>query len=649
MFNYLINTLKIHNQTRVETLKLNSFGDLLLFTYTSLFTIHTFISLTLQCTYVNLKTTTDMKAFNLDRNVTIMQVQNIMLSVGQIYRLAGTPGISYYSSICFVPITYYFIKMVFDGKVFNYFNNNTLISYLIEPDLENERISKQIEICLHKVINSNINFTRSITNNENDKLNRSDHFNQVNYLSKKSHISENNENFYRLQEQTLAEGAPTSIEIDNLKHRVKSISAAEDKILANYKNDMYQVYERKDFKSNDWIARSTLLNSLAKQLSYLTVLSVFKSRVWPINRNSIWAENIKRFWLNSYIILSVIFWLAGQILIYFINYTSLKPMLLSDNSSSGDNFYHISILDRLSCAESHIHAYFILEWMVIPITIIIIGIKDQMEHLLSLKPKINQVYKRTKGLEKDYYNNGVLIRENFNLLNEQLKNDLLFECDKEAIELYISYQIFREDVQALFEVAKQIINQGVSQGGLILTPLLLFYRGIPDHLVVIFSIAVLSVVIMLNGLFCISAALHTASRQVSKSAWSFVAFAEGHICYRYALLSKQLSILKNVHTNYNETVGFKNFQVIPKNSNKMEVDCEYYYNSSISPHTILLWRRLVKNNEFLDDKLVCKLYGIFQINYSMILRFNYWLISLALFSITFNDNDEKYLKFSKRF
>lgn len=648
MFNYLNNRLKIHNETRGETFKLNSFGDFLLFTYTVLFTIRTLVNLILQCLYVYLKTTTyDIRAFNLDRNVTILHVQNIMLSFGQIYRVAGTPGISYYSAIFCTPVTYYFVKMVFDGKIFNYLNNNTLISYLIEPDLENERISKQIENCLHKVINSNINFTRSITNNESAELNESDHYN---YLNRKSYTNKkhlNDGNFYRLQEQAIPEASAT-IQIENLKHRVKSISAAEDEILANYRYDMYQVNKRRKFKCSDWFARFTLVNCLAKQLSYLTVLSVFKTRVWPPNRNSIWADNIKSFWLKVYIISSSTFWLTGQVLIYFVNYTSLQPILAND-STKKDDFHQLTLLDRILCAESHIHIYFILEWMVIPVTIIIIGIKDQMEHLLSMKPKLHKVYKRTKRLERDFYNGKVLMKENFNVLDEQLKNDLQFECDKEAIELYISYQIFREDVEALFEVTRQVISQGVSQMGLTLIPLLIFFRGIPDHLVIIFPLSVSFILMVLNGSLCVSAALNTACRQVSKSARSFVAFAEGHICYRYALLSKQLSIFKNIHSNYNATVGFKNFEVVSKNSNKIEIDCEYYYNSSISPHTILLWRRLVKNNKFLDDKLVCKLYRIFRINYGMILRFNYWLISLALFSVTFNDNDEKYLKFSRRF
>lgn len=624
---------KNNNNTEYETYKLRSLGNKILFIYCLLFTARSLIGLILQCTYLSVQSSPDdVKTFHYDKNTTLLTIQNLMVSFGQVYREIGTPGSFYYSTILFGSICYYFVKVIFGGKLFNYNRNNSLISYLKNSSLENRRISQRMDACLHQIINSNINFTQSIINHQGI----SGELYGDTLSSDKSYGVDSTE----AVQETLLSG-----QNENLKRRIETElnPVQEDKFLSlNNQNNL--AYEKKNFNHNNWIARSTMKNSLKQQLCYLKTLSAFKWKIWPTNRRLIWAKSIKTFWSKLYLSMSVTFWLVGQLSVSYINDSSLKKIALS--SSTNEDFKRITILDRLSCFESHFQAFFLLEWIVTPVTVLVCCVIDQMKYLSSLKPKMCQIYERTRRSE---LTSSSKRNEFYDFkLNEQLRKDLKFECDKEALELYISYHLCCEDVQSMIEVAQQVVGQCVAHVGLSLIPTLTFYREISDGLFVVLFTVVLLIITTLNGSFCLCASLHASCSRVAKLVWNFVAFAEGHNCESYTSSARQQSsVFKKGHSNYLDSIVFGDLGTY--NSNRMELDCEYYSSSSITPHTVLLFRRLVKNHEFIQDKLVCKLYGIFKIDFSGILKLNYWLMSLVLFSMTYNDNDERFLKFSKRF
>lgn len=617
-----------HNLSRNGVLKLNKF----IFLYCVLFTARTLINFILQCTYISVKSSPDdIKTFDHDKNATLLRIEDLMVKFGQVYRAAGTPGLFYYSAYLSALIFYYFPKIISNATVFDYINDNSLISYLTGPILENRRISQRIDSCLNQIINSNINFMRSI--NEQGIL-RTFYKDIQGNQNNKPYGIDLLEKIYHPQEavpETLLPNRGV-----NLRRKAKTISAAGDKLLLNYKNSL--AYEKQKFNYDRRIAKSTLENSLKQQLSYLTTLGAYKWKIWPPNRRPIWARNIKQSWLKLYHTMTICCWFVGQLSLTYANRSSSE--LLIGNSGDRD-VKSLTIFDRLLYTETHIFVFFLTDWVATPVTVLIVCVLDQLKYLSSLKPKISKIYERTRRLERDYFGH-----KNFKL-NEQLRKDLQLECDKEAIELYISYHICREDTHSTIEVAQQVMNQCLTNVAVSLIPMLVFYKEIPEEIFSGFQIILLTFMLTLNGSFCICASLHADCSKVAALAWNFVAFAEGHNCDMYISSRQNYSILKKALDTSMDS--FVSGDIGTYGPNEIEVDCEYYSGSSINPHTVLLWRRLVKNHEFLRDKLVCKLYGKFKIDYNGILKFNFWFISFVLLSIAKTGNNDQFAMFSRRF
>lgn len=594
-----------------QSLPIKTVGKYILFTVCLVRCVIELFYLILQCLYLILLQSSDGEASKTNC-FTIDQVQELMRSFGSLFRAIKTAGIFYNSLFILNMSCYYLTRILPAGHSFDYITGNRLFLFFSEPKSEEKRMKERIDKCLHQIINSNINFMRAITGE-----------------SVASKLNEETFQDYELQTEIYSQRyisdilGPLSPPNGASGLRLESISAEEDELMncKNHSPFCACEIEQKPFGCNDWVARSVLVYSLNQQLKHLTKLTLNKCRVWPPNRNQIYANEIKSYWLKFYLISTVMFWLGGQVFTSLAIYLSREAL---KDGSRDEKYQRFTLLDRCHCIEYHIFTFFSLEWFFVPITILLTGIKDQMSFLRSLKPKLQQICSRIRRLENFQNNGSQSIKSDFKLVDE-IRRDMQFECDKEAIELYIGYYLCRDEVGALIETVQKVMNRSVFYMTFSLLPMLAFFSEIPlDHLS-IFVVTIFAILGMINLGFYMCAMLNASCCRVAKLPWSLVAFSEGHTSDRYEFFRKHSLRHKQSNFGYANSSPLIN-EITESHNSRLELDFEYYSHSAIHPHTILLWRRLIENVDLFNDRLVCKLYGVFNINFAAILRFNYLLL-----------------------
>lgn len=554
------------------------------------FGLRTLFHLILQCIYLSPRETfiSNMLEKCL---ISFESLKNFMVTTGQAYRGIGTTGIFYYS-ILFLSLVFFHIRNLIPGKqVFDYFEHNNFIKFMRTPEIEVKRIYRQIDFHLKCITKSNIEFTRK--------------------LMRESIMDE---------ERDI--GMPNIIVSGGMKklsYRAKKVFDNTGYKPATHNND----HPDKEAKRVSYLSsKDILLYSLSNQLRHLNELSVDKYKVWPPNRNPIWAEDIKRFWITLDRNSAIFFWFVGQVCCCSITY--LAYLSLSDFSGEYEKQEEFSFLDRFTCAEYSVYVYIGIDWFFMPLTVTVAAIRDQLLFIRIFPLKLLNICKQLKQIQS--VNGDKEVRfENIKFNNNSLsylvqsKFELINEIDREALELYIGYRLFRDDVRSSLLLAQHSLNKNIF---FIVTSLMItltFYNGIRASHWTPFLVTILFIIMTTNAALCMLAALHASCTHITWLVWNFVACVENYS-------------LDQTLTNDLDHQKIGNLKSLNLSPNFLKrIDFDYLINNPINPHTLLLWRRLLEHHELIAEQYTCKVFGLFKMDYNCILKFNYWLVSVSLF------------------
>lgn len=568
--------------------------NILIFFYITITIVRGSINIILQCTYMWQRNSFDRTINPQERQVIekrIYQLLDLMQQFGQIHREIGPIGIFYYAIIISGSITFYMIRVVSFEKIFNYVDAKSFVQYLIDPDKEEKIISERIDMYIRRITYSNLNFTESL----------------------KTQFS-HHEPMKQLETGGLL----------NFKPVIRTSKIEIPKTRGNSFLDKFKV--EKPFSLTYCSTEDTIFHELSRQREYLRHLSKDKSSIWPQNRRPTWAFNLKRFWLILYLSINFNIWIPGEILCYVAGYLSHQSI---KKSIWTENYRQLSLADRLSMSDYAIFVFVSTDLFYRPITILVTSIKDQMKHLSSLKWRMLNASKNIKQFA--YWQNNLCDNStNQRKLIEEERKELRFLCDKSAIEVYICYQLFRDDIQGTVKIAQSAANQYFTFVAISLFPVIIFFQDASKVQIGVPLGISLLIVLSLNGAFWFCAALHSSCNRIAMHAWSFIAFAEGY--------NQDLQIYTRDHLlNYQPPVPYSHCScALDQISNlraSNEFDFTYYDKRSISPHTIMLWRRLVEHHDLIQSNFIARLYGIFKIDYAGVLKFNYLLLWLTIYTL----------------
>lgn len=600
----------------MSQLNLMSVGKCAAYAYCSITTIRSLIWLTLQCCYVAILRLYDKQNGDSSSKQEIKNELETMYKwmriFGLIQRASGPVGVFYYS-VAFSVLAIFFAANVFSrGQLFDYLRGNRLASYLENIEIESDRISCKIEMFLDDLISSNKIFTSVM---KSSGIN-------IASIDDPSYSQNNHSNNGRFQSRSINRGATLLLSKSNKRNRA---------IHGSFRGDSY-----------DTEAEINVIRALQRQVNFLIKLKQNKLRIWPPNRNDIWATKIKKLWRTIYMQTFIIYWLIGQSCCFLGCKTALDA--ISKYKFFGKIGSHIYVSDHFICAETHFMVYWCVYFFIGPLTLVLTSIIDQLEHLSEMNSRMKSARKNLSRSKEWQGSVDPLIRSNYQLL-QRAERDLMFECDKDSIELYISFHIFRDEIKANMLVLQSAANQIAAFTIIGLLPILIFIKDIPRNdfaaLLIMSSLLIASI----NTTIVIGAVLHSLCVRLSRQIWSYISLIEELNMYSFNKSQIRKNISDGLGTfsgglfarHADDTTKLNSSSYIKRN-----IDFHYYSRSYVSPHSIMLWKRLVERQELIEEDFTCKLFGIFKIDFSGTVRFNYWLISLALIVFTFRKSSDIY-------
>lgn len=538
----------------------------------------------------------------------LTKVLDLMLFTGQIFRACGTVGISYGSIIAAAITIYCLPNVIPELKLFEYHKGNRCITYLIEPEEENIRADLRIDNFLQKVIESNINITTIVLG----KLEECDlyfYFSKVCSLGRQfdkldGKIDENYLQMFKNQYEQ------TSKQVGSLKVLRKRNESDNNIRYSRFTHSL--ISGEHQSVGHFSIAKLRFIASHRDQLQCLIRLKFRKNKIWPSSRNPQWADEMKLAWRLAFGFGVVILWSFAELVSYFGVKASFNLIQLSQ---FGPEYQRITLVDRIVSFNIYFISYFCVLMSLTPSLTLFVSFIDIFKQFNLVESKVNQ-FRFSLG-ELDNSNNkhdlkNNLVIEKFN----PTKRDLHFECDKSAIELYICYLMFRDELRASLDIAQKAATQTVSFVVIVTIPMLPFIGYIlKEDTGVLFTMIIGFFLIVDAGLI-VCAMVNSYCQRLSRKIWNLIAYAE-----RYNLDAYNLSLL----FRSNGKMLLKLDDTILYN-----FDYEYHLHGFMTYHTMFLWRRLAVHDESISNHFICKLFGIFKVNYSSIIKYNYWFVSIAL-------------------
>lgn len=595
------------------------------------------INQTLQCVYLILQRSSIKRDNNSERtsDENLKLVRKLMIFVGQIHRADGTSGVFFYAVTISIVFIFNLLGIVSNGKIFDVLTSNRMLLFLAEPEKEREIVIEHLKIRLDQAINSNQNFVeqffRSLIANQS-------------FVQKGKKIKICDGGIERRRHSTIESASSLSLR-DQIYYKKFLPNAYE----FSMKNLNVLINNKKFSNNNDngqptidfdkLVAGVKLIEALHRQRQHLIELKSNTYSVWPPTRTIDWFHTFQKLGTYAYVHSSILAWFSGQIMAMISFYMGYQTIV--DSTVFEPEYRRYTLNERLLCAEYHFFTYMFMFSFIPTFCTYLMTLFYQLWHLKLLWPRMNSIYRRVKYCELWQYNSYRGLNDNFNSI-EETRKDLQFECDKKVIELYINYQIFRDEIRLALKIGNTASNQIVSFIIITLVPVLAFFRYVPENHLTTLILIGLAVVMSANIPFLFCSYLTASCNKFARSAWSLVAFAEGHNHRLYEYWKQNYSrrpftnrsVLKKNH-NHDENRSY----LILENSYQGEEeddgidkipDYRYYSKSFISPHSVLLWRRLVEHHQTVSDDFVCKLFGMFKIDYTGVLKFNHWLVWVSI-------------------
>lgn len=570
----------IRSQSTLLRLDFEALGDQVIVVFCYSFTIISFIHLFLTYLYailVDKSCENNEESFrDNDKTFSARNIEQFMAFFGQIHRNDISSGAFYYGLFFVSSIYLYSIRKLSRGKILNDFGDSRFISFLRGSSGVQEQVSKEIDLCLKRLIQSSLVYNRQVIGESSGRLPPT--------------LIETYEFDDHERKPSILAFKPTSF-----RHKSLDIKPIRSSIAGNNYSD-------------DFLAKS-----VTQQIQYLTKLAFNKESIWPRNRTSVWASQMKKISNFLYNSSSIAGWIIGESSCQWMISTAFHQRLHSE----GKQVEKFNLIDRTTMIMYVFYNYFGTSWFIASIIIPLLSTVDQMRAIYSIKSELSKLkYKMNK-----LYQIQQLIDCNVSseLDLKSIRDKLKIECDQEAIEFYINYHLFFHDVKKSIYLAQIFLDRNVSIGLLIFIPPIVLYKlesGCSKSLIsnqTIPFIILLSVVLVLvvNLFIWIGALLNESCIRLYKCIWPIIAM---EVQYNHYAFDRKYD--PSFNSNQDE---------LPEASSY-----EYYSFGAIRPHTIMLYRRMVENENCIMDDSVGKVYGLFKVDYGGLLKFNFYIISCIL-------------------
>lgn len=573
----------ILSQSSFSRLDFKALCEQILVVYCYGFTMISFIHLFLTYFYaIFMEKSCDNNGRSFRNNDTTSYARNIeyfMSFFGQIHRKDIHSGAFYYNIFFISSIYLYTMRKLSKGKILKDFSDSRFISFLNGTSEVQEQVSEEIDLCLKRLIQSSSVYNREFIGNSSLKL----PLKLIKMSAFSNHV-----------------GKPS----------ILSFRAT------NFRAESFDVNQIKRSIGGDNYSDDTLTKSVAQQIQYLAKLTINKESIWPRNRTNIWASQMRRITKLSYNFNSIAGWLIGQFSCQYMIYDAHNHFKQHQLHTEGDQVEKFNLIDRTMMIMYVLYNYFAISWFVAYLIIPFMSTADQIRAIYSfesrltkLKYKMNELYE----IQQTSYNGSL------GLVLKSIRDKLKIECDREAIEFYINYHIFFHDVRKSINLAQVYLNRNITVGLLILLPPAVLYKLQSNRCDLLTSnqtipiIILLSIVLMLsvNLFIWIGAFLNESCIRLYKCIWPIIAM---EVHYNHYAFDRR----------YGRSLSLDQDE-LPEASSY-----EYYSFGAITPHTIMLYRRLVENEDCIMENFVGNVYGLFKVDYGGLLKFNFYIISCLL-------------------
>lgn len=557
----------------------------------------------------------------------ILFMRHFMSRIGMFARETDILSITLYVSCSAAGLCFFIIGSVFFKQWLNsQLRSCNLILYLIEPELEYQRIETRIGECLKRISESNSNYTNLRFNNLNQ-----DDDNQIKSSDDLS-LEFLHKNLIR--------------KTQNLPFKLYSINSDQQK--------------------------RVIKQDLDNQLVHLKHLTQNKMLFWPPNRNKDWIIELRQFYIKLQTCFNLGTWFQSLITGLYLPYFELKAIEEINSKSANQNnefsSEHLNLVERLTIVEYFVFVYFAINWYIKPLSLLIVMFKDHSKYLSHisvefdlLEEQLEKFQQHKSEIKKKQQKQCFpeLVHEKYEyktirpntgsdrqlVLSEELEQHLRFNCDKQAIKTYINFNLFQNECKCSLKLTRRIIEQRVCFILCGVFPTLLFVDNLKYEHLATFSIVSLLILSSIDMAFCICALMHSSSMKACNRAWSVLANSTATDPPSTCLFSEdvmpcasKVTIRQRAPMNFRRLFKLNQDQPF-RNNNEEDVEekDEEEVACSLTPHTQILWQRLLENHELLSSNFLVKIFGSIRLDFNGILKINFWIVSVILLSFIYSD------------
>lgn len=368
-----------------------------------------------------------------------------------------------------------------------------------------------------------------------------------------------------------------------------------------------------------------IVNDLNEHELRLRKLVADKTAVWPlVHRGLHWREKQRKF-LTQFYCLLLLFGYSSTLLLIFI------LVHLSNEKIEALQEKPMNLMEKLTLIE--VYLLLLSDKLILPIVILLLSLVDKIVYLQTLRMR----FKHLKSVLQFMRTGCVEVR----IESPRWRSQSL-ECDQEAMEIYLSLRVFMDQLKSTTSLASLLADLGSLMALAMLALTLPFYNhneGSRLQLFVLLAIAI-DLGILLNLSLIVCAIFESEFTKTIQQAWSLVAHMTVEICPTQTNFENEQKPMGGA----NQKPNTRHRQIAPDvsrkqllssvSSKKIEKDDLFAYaesrDSLLNEQIALLWRRFIKDIPTLKSKFQCRIFGSQPLDYSGLLKLNFWYISVVL-------------------
>lgn len=581
----------------------------------------------------------------------IQRCKESSLWLGPTFREIGSLGLLIYSIQVYLPLVYISFGYICSRQIKHTLAQGVLI-FINDERTARRQICDRLEAILNQIIHSNMNFTEQLIGRHRLKVGpMSEHH---------RHDS--------LREFAESNQAETSSASDKLSRTNKTrhvVRTSQPEMSSAVNLDRFVKYSR----------AVHLAASMRTQLTHLNNLRQHKWLLWPENRTLEWRQTLTKFALLSYVgIVTFLLFCAhlfyhvlivtseGAILrAQYVNASSQNLTIASDEAAKSvwqtisdwmprphrrklDNGEPVfTLVDRISIMCGHVFLHEAITSSFGPLLSFAVCLVDFVPMLLRTRRMLNTLKQRlidfrrvgAWGAPLERMRDNVSDKRATSLANawllqrQELEQPARNECDLLAIETYVHFKMFVTDTRVMLDWYELNNNRLCLQ---IIGSFLALASAMPQidiHQLRVLALMIGFIMLSTNVTIILVASISSACYKCNKEIWALIAHSierpRDVDAYRVMTNDDEIELERLVEVGSDKRRGRRLLQAAEELST---------LNGSVTPHTTLLWRKLIEDTERAQAQFTATSLWFLQLDYSGVMRLNFWFLSFVMLYIT---------------